>query len=152
MRSDGAVLPKEGGALSLAKDAKPPGGPPNTLPPKPESVDFPRPPKPESVDLPRPPKPGLFSPKELILSVVAKGDFVFVVANPPKGDLEPSPASAPKGDTGLAKLDKPESLNLSSEVCGSSSGRSEALGAWGLGDDMAANGDAAEVFEKPEDT
>ena len=142
MRSDGAFVPKEG-KDALSKDAKPPNDPPNTLPPKPESLEA-----------PSPPNPVVFPPKEpSFLSVVpAKGDFEFVFANPPKGDLEPSPASAPKGDTGLAKLDRPESLNLSSEVCGSSSGRSEALGAWGLGDDMAANGEAAEVFEKPEDT
>lgn len=151
VRFDDPVVPVECGLLTVPKVANPP---PGLLPPK-LNVGFGRAPD-SSVNGSR--VPPAKEPKGLL--VVPKGGDLtgpdsepkgglLSPAKPPKGDLLPLSATLPKGDESAAKLNRPDFLNLSSDVCGNSSGRSVALEACGLGEVIVANGDAAEVFEKP---
>jgi hypothetical protein len=125
--------------------AEAPANPPLNPPPN-ELWDGP-PPKVNLFELPRAPNPPKLAPDVAEAALEAKEDSLLPPAAP-KGEVDAGGlASPPKGEAAeLAKLPNPDALNLSSDVCGSSSGPSEGLA--GL-EDMAANGDAAEVFAKP---
>jgi hypothetical protein len=136
VRSADAVPNEDNAGFDPLKALKPPPNElPNALPPKVDLLEPPRAPNPLEGAAAGTALPA----KELNLLPPAAA----------KGDLEPSLASAPNGEeSAFAKLPKVDDLNFSSEVCGSSSGRSEAFGACGFGD-MAAKGDSCDVFANP---
>lgn len=134
VRSVGVANDDKAGLDPLIAPNPPPNDDPNVLPPKEDLLESPKAPKPLA---------GAAG-----AAVLPANDPSLLPDAAPKGELEPELASPPNGDADLARLPKPDALNLLSEVCGSSSGRSDDLGACGLGD-MAAKGDAVEVFAKP---
>lgn len=82
------------------------------------------------------------------VAVPANEDNLLAVAAA-KGELDPGLFKPPKGDfSELAKLPKPDALNLSSDVCGSDCDGLEVDGAFGFAA-IAANGDSAEIFANP---
>jgi hypothetical protein len=134
VRSDGVANDDKADLEPLMAPKPPPNEEPNVLPPKEDLVAPPRAPKPLA---------GAAG-----AAVLPANDPSLLLDAAPNGELDPGLASPPNGDADLARLPNPDALNLSSEVWGSNSGRSDDLGAWGLGD-MAAKGEAAEVFAKP---
>lgn len=111
--------------------------PPNVLPP----------PKPDFAP-PRDPNP-LAGGAAAVEDVDAGEAKELSLGAPPNGDPFAAAPKLPKGDElELAKLPKPEALNLSSEVWGRDSVLSEGFGAAGLAA-MEAKGDAADVFANP---
>jgi hypothetical protein len=115
VRSEGVSKEDNADLPPLIAPKPPPSDPPNELPPK---VDL--------LDPAKAPNPLVGAAEGAVL--LAK-DPNLVPDAAAKGDFEPGLASPPNGDADLARLPKPDALNFSSEVWGSCSGRSDALGA-----------------------